>query len=399
MEKKKTKVFITGATGVMGFAGLKELMAKPEEYSVTALVRHSKKNVKKLSGFISSGLNVVWGHLLDRDSLSEGIKDADIVLHVGGMVSPLAEHFPEETLKVNVGSMRLIAEIVKSYESDNPERIIKVVYIGSVSQYGPNMPPHQWANVCHTQTPAKFDAYAESKILAEKVLREAGLRCWVSLRQTAIIHSGLLTKIDDPVIFHTPLKGVLEWVTVEDSGRLLERVCRQSLPDSFWNKAYNVGGGEKFRLINMEFETKLMKALHCPPPQKIFETNWFATGNFHGVWFEDSDQLDDILHFRADDSFDKALSRLTSELPFYYKLAPLAPAFIIKSFLHKVARKAPLGPLSWIEDKDKAKIDAFFGSMKAYKEIPDWHNFSLPVLSRVTPKKSGTYVCDNDKNH
>lgn len=378
----KTKVFLTGATGVMGMAGLRELMNFSEDYSVTVLSRDSKKNRKKLLPFIKKGVKVIWGDLMEESSLKAGIHDADIVLHVGGMVSPMAEHFPEKTLKVNVGSMKSIIRIVEEEEKDS-SRIIKVVYIGSVSQYESRTPPNHWGKVGDPLKAARFDAYAESKIKAEEALVNSKLKKWVSLRQTAILHPGLLMRANDPVTFHVPLQGVIEWVTTEDSGRLLERVARRDVPEDFWCKCYNVGGGESFRLTNLEFEKGILKALGCPPPEKIFEPNWFATDNFHGMWFEDSDDLDNILHFRQPDSFEKALNRLKKNIPWYYRLAPIVPAFVIKAFMKNVATHPELGPLAWIKDNNMQRIEAAWGSLEAYRQIPSWTQLKIPRLSKT----------------
>ena len=97
MEKRRKRVFLTGATGVMGSAGLKELMKYPDRYKVTVLARESKKNRKKLREYEKQGVEVIWGDLLDEKSLRAGIEGSDIVLHVGGMVSPMADSYPEKT--------------------------------------------------------------------------------------------------------------------------------------------------------------------------------------------------------------------------------------------------------------------------------------------------------------
>ena len=386
MKKRKTQVFLTGATGVMGMAGLKELCRYPDRYEVTVLARDSKRNRKKLKKFEQLGVKTIWGDLLDENSLRKGIEGADIVLHVGGMVSPVADLYPEKTMKVNVGSMRLIARIIKEIEEEEIDRNIKTVYIGSVAQYGPKMPPHHWGKASDRLEGAKLDVYAKSKIEAEEELRKAGLRKWVSIRQTSILHSGLLKKANNPVAFHTPINGVLEWITTEDSGRLLERVCREEVPESFWGKSYNAGGGEPFRLTNIEFERRLLKAMGCPPPEKVFEPNWFAGDNFHGMWFEDSDELDSILHYREPDTFPEALERIRKELPFYFKLAPLAPAFLIKAFMKRVALKPGLGPLHWIKTGDEERIRYSWGSLEKYREIPGWKDFKEIKIERRTPQ-------------
>lgn len=384
MEENKTRVFLTGATGVMGMAGLKELSQNSENYEITVLARDSIINRKKLSPFEKKGVKVIWGDLLDPNSLREGIKNADIVLHVGGMVSPLADWYPEKTLKVNLGSIRLITRIAREIEDSDSKRTIKVVYIGSVSQYGSKLPPNHWGKAGDKLNAAKLDAYAVSKIIGERILVESGLRKWVSLRQTAILHPGLLNKADDPISFHVPFKGVLEWISVEDSGRLLERVCRNNLPEKFWCNFYNVGGGEKFRLTNLEFEKGLLKAMGCPPPEKIFEPNWFATDNFHGIWFSDSDNLDNLLHYRdKNDSFQQSLVRMKKELPFYFKLAPLAPSFLLKKFMKRVALTPGLGPLSWLRDNNEERIRASWGSRQKQHEIPGWKDLKVPMLSKT----------------
>lgn len=385
MEKNKTRVFLTGATGVMGMAGLKEFMKYPDDYVITVLARGSKSNRKKLAPFQENGVKVIWGDLLDENSLRHGIENADIVLHVGGMVSPMADHFPEKTLEVNVGSMKKIAAIVKELELKEPSREIGVVYIGSVSQYGTRMPPNHWGSVADPLVSATNDAYATSKILAEKALRDANLKKWVSIRQTSILHGGLLKNALNPVAFHTPLNGVLEWITTEDSGRLLERICRPSVPSGFWGKAYNAGGGEPFRKVNMEFEKEILKALGCPPLEKIMEPNWFATKNFHGMWFKDSDHLDSILHYREPDNLEQALKRIKKELPFYFRLTPLAPSFLIKAIMKRVASHPTLGPLAWIKNRDQEKIQLFFGSLQEYQTIPSWDKYLPPSQKDLFP--------------
>ena len=97
---KKT-VFLTGATGTMGWAGLQELLARPDEYAVTVLARKSPKNEKKLAPYADK-IRIVWGDLMRYEDVLAGVTGADVVLHVGGMVSPQADYYPEKTLKVNV---------------------------------------------------------------------------------------------------------------------------------------------------------------------------------------------------------------------------------------------------------------------------------------------------------
>lgn len=374
------KIFLTGATGVMGSHGLKELTAIPNRYDITVLARDSKINRKKLATYMQKGVKVIWGDLLDKKAVAKGVTDADIVLHVGGMVSPSADWFPEKTIETNVGAMQNIIEAASPRKDE-----VKVVYIGSVSQYGNRAVPHHWGQCGDSLTPAFFDAYAYSKTEAERILMDSDLRWWVSLRQTGILHSGLLMNASDPIAFHVPIRGVLEWVTADDSGRLLERVCRDEVPDSFWNKCYNIGGGTPYRMTNYEFECELLKGMGCPSPEKIFKSNWFATQNFHGFWFTDSDELENILHFRSGMTPREYFKQMKSELPWYFSLAPIAPAFALKIFMSHVAKTPKLGPMWWIENDLKERIDASWGSRQAWERIPDWKDIDLTRPSDQNP--------------
>ncbi len=377
------KIFLTGATGVMGSCGLNELLKERNNdgTDITVLARPSKVNRKKLAPYIDNGVTVIWGDLLNYDDVAKGVNSSDIVLHVGGMVSPAADWFPEKTYRVNTGAMDNIIRAAK--KSEEAGKDVKIVYIGSVSQYGNRAYPHQWGRTGDPINTATFDKYALSKCVAERMLAESGLKYWVSLRQTGIMYPGILMKASDPITFHVPMATGLEWATDEASGRLLAALCREDIPEGFWNNFYNIGGGEKYRYNNYDFVSLTLGTLGCPKPEKVFELNWFATQNFHGMYYTDSDVLEDMFHFRGPLSFEEYLNKLKRRLPFYFKLAPLAPGFLMKIVMKKVAEKKDLGPLYWIQNRIMPRIDAAFGSMEEYEEIPDWKGMKLPDLKVI----------------
>ena len=82
----KKVVFLTGATGTMGFAGVQEILRYPDQYKLRVLARPSAKNKELLAPYADQ-LEVVWGDLTNYDDILRGVTGADIVLHVGGMVS------------------------------------------------------------------------------------------------------------------------------------------------------------------------------------------------------------------------------------------------------------------------------------------------------------------------
>lgn len=364
----------------MGKQGLKQLLERRERFNLVVLVLPSKKERQLMEPFENSeGLRIVWGDLTNFDDVLACVTGADYVLHVGGMVSPMADYHPELTLKVNVGAVQNILRAIRM--QPDPDRI-KLVYIGSVAQTGDRNAPLHWGRIGDPIHISDFDHYALSKTLAEREVIESGLKYWVSLRQTGILYGKIVSHLD-PILFHEPLNGVLEWVTDVDSGRLLANVCEPDVPDEFWCRIYNIGGGPAFRTVNADFLQMSFEALGIHNFKKVVESNWFALRNFHGQWYEDSEVLESYLHFRKGNLND-FIEDLKKHVPLRLKLAKLVPPFLIKHLVFKPVALKPLGILHWIRHWNVERIKAFFGTQELWKAIPSWKHFQ-PERPSETP--------------
>lgn len=385
---KKKNIFVTGATGVMGYATLQELARRTDRFHIILLARDSKKNRKKLRQFIDKeDFTIIWGDLMNPSDVKRGVENADYVLHMGGLVSPMADHYPDKTMKVNIGAVRNIVDAIKSRPDSDK---VKLVYVGSVAQMSNRCEPFHWGRAGDPIMASEFDFYGISKIKAERIVAESGLKYWVSLRQSGILHPGLFQRGSDPITFHVPLRGVLEWATVEDSARLMANVCEDSVSEDFWRNFYNIGSGEHYRLTNYEFEQRILKAIGSPRPEKIFETDWFATRNFHGCWYLDSDKLEAMVPFRENLDVESYFKRMVRSVPLWVRLAPLAPAWLVKRMMRKVAKTRDLGTLDWMSRDDcEDRIRAFFGSREQRERIPAWKDFDL------TPPTSKAVILDH----
>ncbi len=393
---KKT-IFLTGATGTMGFAGMQEILRYPERYELRILARPSKKNKELLEPILAQkpALHVIWGDLTKYDDVLRGVTGADIVLHVGGMVSPQADYRPKATLRTNITAAEYVRDAVLAQPEDKQP---KVVYIGSVAQMGDRREPLHWGRTGDPICVSAYDHYGLTKVMAERILTNSGIKQWASLRQSGILYPAIL-KNYDPIMFHVPIRGVLEWATVEDSGRLLEGVCRDEVPETFWKNYYNIGSGEEYRLSNYEFECLLLDAIGCPKPEQIFEAKWFTTRNFHGMWYLDSDKLNELVPFRANIPVKEyfAMMAKSPSVPKGISIARITKAaklvpHIVKLAMRAMAYSQEHGTQFWIKESQSAdakrqakamqRIHAYYGSLEAYKAIPDWKHTDLSHNSR-----------------
>ena len=372
----------------MGFAGLQELLRYPERYDVRVLARPSQKNKALLEPILAQHtdhFSVVWGDLTRYEDILKGVTGADIVLHVGGMVSPAADYRPKATYKTNIAAAENVRDAVLAQPEDKQP---KVVYIGSVAQMGDRREPLHWGRTGDPICVSAYDHYGLTKVLAERIITGSGIKQWVSLRQSGILYPAIL-KNYDPIMFHVPIRGVLEWATVEDSGRLLERVCREEVPASFWKNYYNIGSGEEYRLSNYEFECLLLNAIGCPRPEQIFEAKWFTTRNFHGMWYLDSDKLNDLVPFRANIPVREYFAKMAQSpnVPKGIKIARITKAaklvpHIVKLAMRKMAYSEEHGTQWWIKHHIEQRIHAYYGCLEAYNNIPDWKQTDLSHNSR-----------------
>lgn len=377
ISTKKT-IFLTGATGNMGSATLAELAGRGDRFRVRALVRPEEQGHPVVKRFAKHPA-VEWlsGDLTSAQDMRRGIDGVDQVLHIGGMVSPLADQFPELTMKVNVGGARNIVEAIKAA---GQAETTALVYIGTVAQTGHRNAPVHWGRTGDPIKISRFDQYAVSKTEAEAIVAQSGLKRWVSLRQTGIAHPGIW-KIFDPIIFHNPFNGVFEWVTVGDSARLAANACEDAVPETFWKRFFNIGGGEKLRVTNHEFARITARALGQKDAFASFRPHWSATRNFHGQWYADSDRLEEMVPFRSE-TLDDWAQAMVASMPSPVRLVARWFPGAGRSRMEKLA-KGPGGTLNWIANDDREHIDAYFGSREAWERLPrTWADFEFRQPSR-----------------
>lgn len=370
----------------MGGAGLKELLKRRDRFDIVTLARPSKKNKEKMQEYQhEAGLKIIWGDLTNYDDVLRGVNGADIVLHPAAFIAPGADHDPIAAQKINVGSAENIVRAIKS--QPEPDKI-KLVNIGSVAMTGDRLYPIHVGRTGDPLKPSIYDAYACSKIDAERVVAESGLQYWVSCRQTFVAIPDTLALMD-PIMYHQPLETCIEFCTVHDAGLLLANVCEDSVPETFWRKFYNIGGGAKSRITYLELMERVYAAIGMGSPDQLMERNWFALRNFHCQWFEDSDKLNHVLDFRTmgmDEYVDSVIAgspwyMTLPNVPVIHKIMELDP---VKEIIHNHVMK-PLATEKndstqyWLKHNLQDRISAFFKDKKSWQNIDSsWEGISRP---------------------
>ncbi|SER87228.1 Nucleoside-diphosphate-sugar epimerase [Propionibacterium cyclohexanicum] len=374
----RRSVLLTGASGNWGRATLAELRGR-DHLKVIALVLDTPKDRAVMEQFADmDNLEIIWGDLTDADVVAQCVRRVDVVLHIGAVVSPLADAHPEMAWAVNP---RAVSNIVKAVRALPDPSAVRVVGVGSVAETGNRAVPHHWGRIGDPVAVSWGDEYGQTKVIAERTMVESGLPRWAWLRQTGIFHPGML-EIRDPIMTHSPFADVMEWVSVEDAGRLAANLAEDDVPEEFWGHVYNVGGGEQWRLTNWELQEAIGGAMGVADVRTWYRRDWFALKNFHGQWYTDSDHLESLVHFR-EDPWQGALERATEAQPPIVRNAGKVPGWIVRELVMRRIAERPRGTLHALRTNNKEAIRAFFGSREAWKEIGDWSTFTPPAPSRT----------------
>jgi len=391
MNGQREVVLLTGASGSMGFEAFKLLWEKRDRYDIVLLVRPSVKNKRLFRRYEKemgiapfrgrgiargNGLKIVWGDALEKEDVVEACRGIHWCLHTMALISPEADRQPRMAEKVNFQATKYIVEAIEGQDPDH----IRMVYIGSVAQYGDRMPPVHVGRTGDPLLPSIYDHYAYTKIRAELAVMQSRIRHRVSLRQTFIMIPGLFSLMD-PIMFHQPINSHMENITARDSGRLAVNCLEVSDDSDFWGGYYNISGGPECRITFMEFLERIYGMLVLEP-QRVMERKWFALKNFHMMFYEDAGRLNQVLHhWEGGDTLEDYYREVWKKLPWHLKmtawLCKYMPPFrwlvqsVTRSQLKKLALK-PGGTLHWIEAGDTGKISAFYGSLETYQSVPGW---------------------------
>ncbi len=338
----KKRILLTGSTGGAGKATLKALYQLTDQYEVTALAVNRKRNRKFTLPF-SDKINIVFGDIRDDKTIEKISKNVDFVIHLAAIIPPLADEQPDLAYQVNiVGTKKLIDAL----EKHSPNAFF--LYTSSISVYGDRV-KEPFIKVSDEIKPSERDDYALTKIETENYLQKSKLD-WSIFRLTAMMGEHKMSKL----MFHMPLNSGVEIITPKNVAKALVNAIEKR--EELSKRIFNFGGGEKMRLTYKELLEGSFRAYGMG--KLDFHKYAFAIQNFHCGYYEDSKDLDDILHFQTED-LESYFKDLHKEINPVQRGVTKPLSSIVKYFMQKLSE-----PLQAYKNKDEKELLHYFGTTK-----------------------------------
>ncbi len=312
------KVLVTGAAGTVGLQVIRFLLSEGK-YEITALELKDKKVYKRLKPF-RKRINIVYGDVTDDSIVDALVKDHDVVIHLAGVLPPLANIRDDLCKEVDYYGTKTIVDAIKDY---NPSCFF--LYASSTSVYGIQK-DYEDISVDTVSKIDDYDYYSKYKLKCEKYIKS-------NIKNYSIFR--LAYVLGDPgpegLIYNVAKECNMEVISAEDVGYAF--VCAIDYMKKLNKKTYNVSGGEKFRT---EYRDYLSTVLNAYGLTWRFIGSWlFAEKNYYGGYYKDSDDLEEILHFRSK-NLDVYYSTL---LKYKYKISRFLPKLLAKPFVWSYSKK------------------------------------------------------------
>jgi len=241
----------------------------------------------------TSGIEIIRGDITRTDSVRPALENIDAVIHLAAVLPPASEKNRDLTIEVNVAATLRLAEEMNRLAPTAP-----FVFSSSVNTYGDtteNEPP-----VTTDRTQHASNVYAESKIAAEKGLRE--------IRPDAIILriSGVSVPEfrEPPPVWPFASDQRIEFVHRDD---VVTALCSSVCEEAAKGQVFNVAGGASWRKSGRSFVADYYGLLGVPIEEASFQE---SPGFFD--WY-DTTQSQRVLRYQ-NTSYEDYLQQIRAEI-------------------------------------------------------------------------------------
>jgi nucleoside-diphosphate-sugar epimerase len=264
------RVLVTGGAGRLGLNVCKAFLKNGNRVRVYDIDNdRNRKSVKELG----NEAEIVWGDITQADAVRKALEGIDMVVHMAGILPPLAYENPELARRVNVGGTRTLVDSIK----DNGGHI-PLVFTSSVAVFGPT------PNAAEPLSPDRDDpnprgAYGGTKLEAENLIKESGID-YLILRLSAIMYFDFEVS-DLRRMYSIPLSNRIEFCHPDDLAlAILNAVNNFS---TVKGKTLVISGGPGQQMLYKDMVGSILDVmgLPLPPAHKFTEEpyylDWYDT--------------------------------------------------------------------------------------------------------------------------
>jgi UDP-glucose 4-epimerase len=104
------RVLITGGAGRLGLKACKAFLRNGFQVRMLDLeTSGNRKRIQQLRG----KMEVRWGDITRAESVGPALEGAEAVVHLAGILPPVADQNPELARRVNIGGTRVLVDLLK----------------------------------------------------------------------------------------------------------------------------------------------------------------------------------------------------------------------------------------------------------------------------------------------
>jgi nucleoside-diphosphate-sugar epimerase len=264
------RVLVTGGAGRLGINVCKEFLSDGFQVRVFDLdTPRNRESIKTLK----DRAEISWGDITKQDSVRKALEKVDAVVHMAGILPPLADEKPELCARVNVGGTKILIDLIKEKGGHVP-----LVFTSSVAVFGPT--PNVNEPLCADKhAPHPKDTYGETKLRAENLIRESGID-YLILRLTAIMYFDFEVS-DLRRMFCVPLDTRVEFCHPDDLSTAILNAIKNFA--AIKGNTLVISGGPEQRMSYRDMVGNIIgiMGLPLPPVQKFtkepYYLDWYDT--------------------------------------------------------------------------------------------------------------------------
>lgn len=274
------KVLVTGASGSIGVIVLKYLLSEGK-YEITALDLKNKRTQNNLKKY-KKRINIVYGDVNDAVLMEALVKDHDYIIHLAGIMPPLADFNSKAMEIVEYGGTENIIKAINYYNSN-----CFLVYASTTNMYDSSLS----ANVKEKIKVDDISNYSLNKYNIENLIKKK-LKNYCILRIPLVLNNFS----HEPFMLNVKKNSIVEVSTNYDVAYAF--VKSLDYKNELNKKIFNVGMGEDGRLRYNEILKKVL--INYGISFKYILSRLFLEHNYKSPILTDSDDLENIIHYRTD---------------------------------------------------------------------------------------------------